>query len=719
MAYLCLNDKEVHIMKGGIIMTLNKRSISLLIRLASSDQTISILKLKDSYKVSERTIRYDLKEIEYWLKQKNLGSIETIYGKGIYLSSDKQQKSEIINQLQKKNSSDNYYSSEERQKLIIIELLHADEPIKTKYLQVRLKVSRGTIIKELKIVEQWLNKYKLILLKKPNYGIKIQGTETSKRNALIGIAKDFMSTEQILEIIRSIDVNKKADTDNNNLYNNMLMSNVNLELLENSLFKLQDLLGVQLGDNSFASLFTHLAIALQRIQIGKNIFFPPEDLLLMEKTKEFKICEAFAEILKENFHVNIPKPEIGYITLHILAAQLHKKSEEEDTPLKATLSPTTNHLNATELLLNDDNINFMEMATDITTYIKTQLNIEFHNENQMMLDLCIHLKPAVHRCKYKMFLANPLLDDIKQNYYRLFLIVKEALLLLYFKYPIKMNDHEISYITLHFAAEIEKGKVLFAKRLNVLLVCASGIGTAKMLHNRIISNFHNFNIIDSISYLDFFKVSNQPIDLVISTIPLKQNNYDCILVNPLLKKEDIKKIEFFIFNHHDQTFQNNNKELQLSKTSSTHVGLAQLLIPEHIHLDIDVSNWEEALRFGANILLKRDYITSEYTDILIENVRKLGPYIVIAPGIAFSHASYKIGVKKLGMSLIRLNESVEFGHDKNDPVKLIFTLAPSDKTSHYDALTSLMQLLLNSRDLNILFNSKNIDDIFKTISNIT
>lgn len=700
-------------------MALNKRCISILILLASSDQPTAISKLKENYKVSERTIRYDLKEIEYWLKQKKLGSIETTYGKGLSLHCDKQQKSEIINLLQINEPSNDYYSSEDRQKIIIIELLNSEEPIKTEYLQVRLKVSRGTIIKELKIVEQWLGKYKLVLLKKPNYGIKIQGTETSKRNALIGMAKDFMSTEQILGIIRSIDINKKTPINNkNSLYNDMLMSDVNLELLENSLFKLQDLLGVQLGDNSFASLFTHLAIALQRIQIGKNIFFPPEDLVLMEKTKEFKICEVFAEILKENFHVDIPKPEIGYITLHILAAQLQKKSEEENTPLKASLSPTTSHLNATELLINDDKIDFMEMATDITTYVKTQLNIEFHNENQMMLDLCIHLKPAVHRCKYKMFLSNPLLDDIKQNYYRLFLIVKEALLLLHFKYPFEMNDHEISYITLHFAAEIEKGKVLFAKRLNVLLVCASGIGTAKMLHNRIITNFHNFNIIDSISYLDFFKETTKPIDLVISTIPLKQNTYDCILVNPLLKKDDIKKIEAYIFDHHNQDLQPKSKELQLSKTSSTQVGLAQLLIPEHIDLNINASTWEEALKAGANILLERDFITSQYTDILVENIHKLGPYIVIAPGIAFSHASYKIGVKKLGMSLIRLNESVEFGHDKNDPVKLIFTLAPSDKTSHYGALTNLMQLLLNPRDLNILFNSKSIEDILQIISNI-
>ncbi len=439
---------------------------------------------------------------------------------------------------------------------------------------------------------------------------------------------------------------------------------------------------------------------------------------MLEKTEEFKTSEVFAEILKEQFHTTIPKSEIGYITLHIMAAQLHKKNEEDPLLSKTNLAASNSQLNATELLINDDEFNFMEMASDITKYIKTQLNVEFHNEDQMMLDLCIHLKPAVHRCKYKMYLSNPLLDDIKQNYYRLFSIVKEAMLLLHYKYPIEMDDHELSYIALHFAAEIEKGRVLFNKKLNVLLICASGLGTAKMLHNRIISNFSDFNVIDTISYLDFFKKSDWPVDLVISTIQLEPNDYNCIVVNPLLKKEDIKKIETFLMKRNNQIALPPGKQLQVSNTKAEPVGLSQLLIPEHIQLDVPVSTWEEALRAGADILLSKDYITSDYIDALIENVHNLGPYIVIAPGIAFSHASYKIGVNKLGMSLIRLKEAVEFGHDKHDPVKIIFTLAPSDKTSHYGALTSLMNLLLSQRDLNIVFNSNNIDDILGVIATI-
>ncbi len=131
-------------------MSLSKRCTSILVQLASSSQPTSIAELRDTYKVSERTIRYDIKEIEYWLKQKDLGSIEVHYGKGFTISSSEEQRTLILKKLQGHTSEDHYYSSEERQKIIILELLNSEDPLKTAYLERKLKISRGTVIKELK-----------------------------------------------------------------------------------------------------------------------------------------------------------------------------------------------------------------------------------------------------------------------------------------------------------------------------------------------------------------------------------------------------------------------------------------------------------------------------------------------------------------------------------------------------------------------------------------
>ncbi|PKM50127.1 MAG: hypothetical protein CVV02_12760 [Firmicutes bacterium HGW-Firmicutes-7] len=696
-------------------MSLNNRCLKMLIQIASVHTPINITTMKETYKISERTIRYDIKEINDWLKQKQLGFIEVIYGKGFILEGGEDQRRVILELLDGKTPKDYYYSSEERQKILLLELLNSEEPLKTAYLQACLKISRGTVMKEIIFIEEWLRKYQLDLIKKPNYGIKIEGTETAKRNALLGLAKDFLTTEQILGIICNHEFDHKIYNKQNRLglNNNPLFFSVDLNILEKSLNALQVMLGVRLGDNSFASLFTHLAIALQRIQAGKSIFLPTEDLLLLEKTDEFKTGEKFAEILEENFEIMIPKSEVGYITLHILAAQLGKPTEKDKKD--GTASPESNNNFNVSLLFNNEEFDYMEMAKDITNFIKTQLNVEFHDENHMLVDLCIHLKPAVHRCKYKMYLTNPLLEDIRQNYYRLFLVVKEAILLLKIKYPIDMNDDELSYITLHFAAEIEKGKVQFNKKLNVLLVCASGLGTAKMLYNRISTNFSDLDILETVSYLDFFKRTDWPVDLVISTIELKRSQFPTILVNPLLKKENIEKIEAFMLEAHNQATSINTVNQSFRMIEGPQASLVDLLNEINIKLNVKVDNWQEAIIAGCELLYEQDSISDTYTKVILDNIKKLGPYIVIAPGIAFSHASHNKGVNKLGMSLIRLSEAVAFGHETNDPVKLIFTLAPIDKTSHYNALTTLMELLLNQRDLNILFNAPKVEDILELI----
>lgn len=682
-------------------MELNQRCIDMLSQLANVSDPLPIATLKDRYKVSERTVRYDLKQISEFLQLNALGTLDKVYKKGYVLNCDDEQRQTLKGHHLPDINEVHYYTSEERQKIMLLELLNADDPIKTFVLQDKLSVSRGTVIKELQAVDDWLSNYDLTLIKKPNYGLKIQGTETCKRNALLGLAKDFMTTEQILSMISS----------QNDQHENRLLFNIDLKVLEETMPTLEEIAGIKFGDNAYASLFTHLAIALQRIREGKSIYLPPEDLAMLEKTEEFNISSDFAQVLEDKFSIRIPDTEIGYITLHIMASQLKPGTMRSPD----ILEEATEDLNATDLLLANTDYDLMEMASDITNYIKAQLNVAFADDERVLLDLCIHLKPAIHRCKYGMYLTNPLLEDIKKNYYRLFRVVREAMLLLKIKYPIEMNDHELSYIALHFAAEIEKGNMNFNQKLNVLLICASGIGTAKMLNNRIRTNFSDLNVIDTISYLDFYKKQDWQVDLIVSTIELKETDYPCIVVNPLLQKEDVQKIEGYIFKHHNIV--RSPALIESTKEPLQGVQLSDLLTADTIQLDVDADSWQDALYAGGDVLKKLGCIQDAYIDHVIENLLELGPYIVIAPGIAFSHGSYNIGVDAMGMSLIRLRNAVKFNHSTNDPVKLIFTLAATDKTSHYSALTSLMDILLNQQQLNTLFNATDVDDLVNVFRN--
>ncbi len=68
------------------------------------------------------------------------------------------------------------------------------------------------------------------------------------------------------------------------------------------------------------------------------------------------------------------------------------------------------------------------------------------------------------------------------------------------------------------------------------------------------------------------------------------------------------------------------------------------------------------------------------------------------------------------MSLIRLKEPVAFGHEDNDPVSLVFTLATTDSQSHLNALQQLMSVMTNKEDLSVLFTTNDVDEIVDIIN---
>ncbi|HEY59474.1 MAG TPA: PTS sugar transporter subunit IIA [Anaerolineae bacterium] len=64
-----------------------------------------------------------------------------------------------------------------------------------------------------------------------------------------------------------------------------------------------------------------------------------------------------------------------------------------------------------------------------------------------------------------------------------------------------------------------------------------------------------------------------------------------------------------------------------------------LLPCERIKLDVQVHSWREAIREAGKLLLLSEAITPDYIDAMIRTAEDLGPYIVIAKGIAMPHAS--------------------------------------------------------------------------------
>ena len=143
--------------------------------------------------------------------------------------------------------------------------------------------------------------------------------------------------------------------------------------------------------------------------------------------------------------------------------------------------------------------------------------------------------------------------------------------------------------------------------------------------------------------------------------------------------------------------------------------LSELLSPEAIRIGADASNWRAAIRAAGDKLVESGATRSAYTDEMIAAVEELGPYMVIAPGIALAHSRPSPAVLRAGMSLVTLRHPVPFGHRQNDPVRLVIGLAAPNEEGHVNALATLAEFLADGTRLEGLIQAVSPDAVRRMV----
>jgi PTS system ascorbate-specific IIA component len=96
---------------------------------------------------------------------------------------------------------------------------------------------------------------------------------------------------------------------------------------------------------------------------------------------------------------------------------------------------------------------------------------------------------------------------------------------------------------------------------------------------------------------------------------------------------------------------------------------------------------------------------------MISTVEKMGPYIVISPGLALAHSRPSEAVLHTGLSWVRLSTPVEFGNKANDPVSLVIGLAGRNEEEHLQVMSAIAKALSNPASKNSLSDARTPDEI--------
>ncbi|MEQ6378515.1 PTS sugar transporter subunit IIA [Bacillaceae bacterium S4-13-56] len=141
-----------------------------------------------------------------------------------------------------------------------------------------------------------------------------------------------------------------------------------------------------------------------------------------------------------------------------------------------------------------------------------------------------------------------------------------------------------------------------------------------------------------------------------------------------------------------------------------------LLKKEAVYLGAELDNAIDAITLSGELLVSAGYAKKEYTDAMIKGFNDVGPYIVIAPGIAIPHSRPEKGALKTGFSLVRLKDPINFGHDKNDPVQLVCAITGTGNNGHIEMLQKIAIILGDREKHKQILEAKNFGDIAQIIT---
>jgi lichenan operon transcriptional antiterminator len=498
---------------------LNSRLKKVITEILSFKEPVTSEYLAKVIGVTSRTIRNDIKALNLELKKIGV-EIEAIRGVGYFFDpKQKEQVSELIQELflHEEEDSKTPVLPEERVLFILKKIIMAEGFITIEQLANDLFVSKSTVDNDLKRVEQLLNRYDIDLFKKPNYGIKMIGNEMNIRFCLSdSLAK--MNEVHYQSEMSLVDYEFVFDEDIEDI------SKITQERVKVLPFSMADL--------PLNNLVIHIAIAIERIQKGKNVAVDVIELKEIVDTKEYKVAKEIVKSLEDRFNITIPLGEISYITIHLLGAKHFEDQHGVQT---------------TEFIEVIGESKY-ELVIDILSEIKVSYQIDLLEDQELIYGLGLHLRSAINRISYQMNLRNPMLQQIKRNYPFSFELGIVAAEVIQKKKNLVVNEDEIGYIALHLEAAV--GRMENQKRREVrriAIVCASGIGTAKLLEASIKSELPGLEIVGTYPSYSLKHMNHEEVDLILSTIPVQDSgSIPALHINPILTKKDMEKIKEFV-----------------------------------------------------------------------------------------------------------------------------------------------------------------------------
>ena len=142
--------------------------------------------------------------------------------------------------------------------------------------------------------------------------------------------------------------------------------------------------------------------------------------------------------------------------------------------------------------------------------------------------------------------------------------------------------------------------------------------------------------------------------------------------------------------------------------------LEYLVKNDSIKVKQKAGTWEDAVRITFRPLLEKGVIKEEYIDSVIERTHELGPYYILAPGLAMPHERPEKGVLKDGFSFITLEKPVVFPDGQDVDILLGFSATSSEVHSN-ESIPQIVMLFDDEAAFEKIRKAESTDEIIELL----
>lgn len=492
-----------------------------------------------------------------------------------------------------------------RQSDILEFLLQQTRKVTAGDIAAHLQVSTRTVLRELRVVEQWLKPYKIKMEKKSGIGIFLNSSSerlfqlrqqfvradsigySAEERKIHSLCMLLGGSEPIKLLSLATDLKVTVATVSHDLDElECWIGQHELTLVRRRGYGVQitgreiDIrraifeLGMEHLDES--DLFgrntgRHSSPALEKLMelIGRDVMLIVENVLWQpsEKWLEHRLESKYMELLIQ-LSVAISRIRRG-VTVgrsesvlirggyeedeHVLAAMVERLCvelsdmlslqfpEQEQMYFRHLLRSTEDR---STRLLPLDGLMLLEMVHELICRVQESTGVYFGEDRLLREGLIAHVEPVIKRLKAGKGIRNPLLQQIRKDYAELFTAVKEAVSGMTM---LNVPDEEAGFLVMHFGASSERLRQL-QREVRAIVVCTSGIGSSRLLATRLAKEFPQIRIVERASWFEAARIPKEDYELIISTVdlPLEEGRY--LKISPLLTQEESTRLRHFVQN---------------------------------------------------------------------------------------------------------------------------------------------------------------------------